>query len=356
MPTPVDNVPWTGVPHLVLRAPGSLDRQHTFATFVVGDSNRFALGACLAVAERPGARYNPLLIHGGRGLGKTHLATAIGNAVLGRVPSSRVVQLSADAFMRDLLRALRHDSMESFKSHLREVDLLIVDDVQLLAGRPRTQEEFFHTFNALHDHDRQIVLTSDRSPKAITRLEERLRNRFEWGLVVEIEPLDQGTKLALLHRAGVAIGGVLPDDVAQLLATCASTVRELETLAARTRARAGLTRRRVTVEVAGEVIEASVRSAEVTFDSISRAVCEQFALRPSELRSRRRTQKVAVPRQLAMYLCRRLTRASYPQIGELFGRDHSTVMHATDATERRRKTDASFHATVEALERRIRGD
>ena len=356
MPTPVDNSPATGVPRLELRAPDSLDPRLTFATFVVGDSNRFAHAACRTVAERPGERYNPLLIHGGRGLGKTHLATAIGHALLERAPTGRVVHLSAGAFMHDLRRALRRDGMEALKRHLRDADLLIVDDVQLLTGRPRTQEEFFHTFNALHDRDRQIVLTSDRVPKAIPRLEERLCNRFEWGLVVEIQPLDVVTKLALLERSTPPGGVPLPDDVAERLAEHAGTARELYTLAERTRARAGLTRRRLSVEVVEEVLETVHRSAEVSFDSISRAVCEQFAIRMSELRSRRRTQNVAVPRQLAMYLCRRLTRASYPQIGELFGRDHSTVMHAADATERRRQTDAAFHLTVAALERRIRGD
>jgi chromosomal replication initiator protein len=352
----VDNLPGGGVPALVLRAPDGPDPRLTFATFVVGDSNRFAHGACRAVAERPGEHYNPLLIHGGRGLGKTHLATAIEQALLERAPTSCVTHLSADAFMHDLLRALRHDQTEAFKRRLREVDLLIVDDVQLFAGRQRTQEEFFHTFNTLHDRNRQIVLTCDRPPKAIPRLEERLCNRFEWGLVVEIEPLDLATKLILLERNASQQGVPLPDDVAQVLAASATNARELEMLATRTRERAGLTRRRVTVEVAQEVLEVSRRRAQVSFDSISQAVCEQFAVRPSELRSRRRTQDVSVPRQLAMYLCRRLTRASYPQIGELFGRDHSTVMHAADATERRRKTDAVFHATVEELERRIRGD
>jgi chromosomal replication initiator protein len=351
----VDNSPETGVPRLVLRAPGTLDPALTFTTFVVGEPNRFAHGACLTVAERPGAQYNPLFVHGGRGLGKTHLATAIGNAILERAPATRVIQLSADAFMRDLQHALRLDRMESFKHHLRDVDLLIVDDVQQLAGRQRTQEEFFHTFNALHDQDRQIVLTSDRAPKAIPRLEERLRNRFEWGLVVGIEALDVPTKLALLERHPAG-SPPLPDDVAQLLAEHAQTARELDMLAERTRGRAGLTRRRITVDLAAEILESTRRSAEVSFDSISRAVCERFAIRPSELRSRRRTQQVAVPRQLAMYLCRRLTPASYPRIGELFGRDHSTVIHATEATERRRKTDAAFHAAVEDLERRIRGE
>ena len=350
----MDNSPGTGVPRLELRAPGSLDPRLTFATFVVGDPNRFAHGASLAVAEQPGAHYNPLLIHGGRGLGKTHLATAIGHVLLERAPRSRVIQLTAEAFKRDFIHSFRLDRMESFKRHLRDVDLLIVDDVQLLAGRQRTQEEFFHTFNALHDLGRQIVLTADRAPKAIPRLEERLCNRFEWGLVVEIQALDVATKLALLGRhAGVA---PLPDEVARLLAEHSTTVRELDTLAERIRSRAGLTRRRISVEVAQEVLDSSRRSAGVSFDSISRAVCERFAVRPQDLRSRRRTQQVAVPRQLAMYLCRRLTHASYPRIGELFGRDHSTVMHATDATERRRQTDADFHATVEELERRIRGD
>jgi chromosomal replication initiator protein len=356
LPTPVDNSPGTSVPRLALRAPDGLDPELIFDSFVVGDSNRFAHDGCRAVAARPGGHYNPLLIQGGRGLGKTHLATAIGHVVRERSSSSRVIQLSADAFMRDLLRAIRFDQMESLRRRLRDVDLLIVDDVQFFAGRQRTQEEFFHTFNSLHDQNRQIVLTSDRPPKEIPRLEERLRNRFEWGLVVAIQPLDFATKLGLLQRDMTLRNLVLPDEVSEVLVEHAANARELAALVRRIRARAGVTGRRVTMDVAREVLDVLARSAEVSVESISRAVCERFAVRPSELRSRRRTRKVAVPRQLAMYLCRRLTRASYPQIGELFGRDHSTVMHATEATERRRKVDAAFHATVEELERRIRGD
>jgi chromosomal replication initiator protein len=344
-----------GLPRLELRPPGNLDPRLTFASFVVGESNRFAHAACRSVAEQPGTHYNPLFIQGGRGLGKTHLATAIGHAILERRPTARVIQLTGEAFKRDMLRALRVDRMESFRRHLRDVDLLIVDDVHLLAGRERTQEEFFNTFNALHDLDRQIVLTSDRAPKAIPRLQERLRNRFAWGLVAEIEPLDVVDKLALLERSSP--GGVpLPADVARLVAEHAITVLELEALAERIRLRAGATRRGMSVAVAEEVLGSTRGRAEVSFDVIARAVCEQFSVRPNDLRSRRRTQDVAVPRQLAMYLCRRLTHASYPRIGELFGRDHSTVMHATDATERRRRTDIAFHAAVEEIERRIRGD
>jgi chromosomal replication initiator protein len=352
----VDNSPGTGVPRFELRAPGTLDPHHTFATFIVGSCNRFAHAACQAVSEQPGTHYNPLLIHGGPGLGKTHLATAIGHAILERTPSARITRLSADGFMRDLLNALRGDRMASFKRHLRDVDLLIVDDVQLLAGRQRTQEEFFHTFNALHDQDRQIVLTSDRAPKAIPRLEERLRNRFEWGVVVEIEPLDMDIKRRLVEQSAARTGFSLAEDVALFLAEEAGNPRQLELLVSRSRARAGLTGRRIGLDVAREVVESARRTADVSFDTIAKAVCERFSVRAAELRSRRRTQTVAVPRQLAMYLCRRMTTASYPQIAELFGRDHSTVMHATAATERRRKADAAFHATVEELERRIRGD
>jgi chromosomal replication initiator protein len=337
----------------------SLNPKYTFANFVVGASNQFAHAAAKAVATQPGDHYNPLFIYGGVGLGKTHLVSAIGHDILGRHALARIACLSSSAFMNDLINSLRRDRMSDFKERFRRVDVLILDDVQLLAGRERTQEEFFHTFNTLYDHRRQIVLTSDKVPKDIPDLEERLRNRFEWGLIADIQPPDVETRVAIVEKKAEAEGIPLANDVALFLATqIASNVRELEGSLTRLGAYASIARRPITVEFAREVLQRTLKSAEpsVTFDSIAGTVCDHFSLRPTDLRSKRRTRNVVVPRQLAMYLCRRLMHASFPHIGELFGRDHSTVIHAASVTERRIKEDAAFQATVERLERAIRGE
>jgi chromosomal replication initiator protein len=335
-----------------------LNPKYIFANFVVGASNQFAHAACKAVATQPGDHYNPLFIYGGVGLGKTHLVNAIGHEILERNSIARIAYLSSEAFMNDLISSLRRDRMGDFKERFRKVDVLILDDVQLLAGRERTQEEFFHTFNTLYDQRRQIVLTSDKVPKDIPDLEERLRNRFEWGLIADIQPPDVETRVAIIEKKAEMEGIPITDEVALFLGSeLASNVRELEGSLTRLGAYASIRRCRITVDFAREVLQTVLREQRpnISFDDIATAVCDHFSLRPTDLRSKRRSRNVAVPRQLAMYLCRRLLNASFPHIGDLFGRDHSTVIHATAVTERRIKEDAAFQAMAERLERTIRG-
>ncbi len=340
-----------------LAARAALNPRYTFASFVVGASNQFAHAACRAVATQPGDHYNPLFVYGGVGLGKTHLVNAIGHHVLAKRPDAGVAYLSSDTFMTELIASLRRDKMEEFKQRFRHVDLLILDDVQLLSGRERTQEEFFHTFNSLHEKRRQIVLTSDKVPKDIPDLEERLRNRFEWGLIADIQPPDVETRMAIVEKKAEIEGIPLGQDVAQYLAQhFSSNVRELEGSLTRLGAHASLHRRTIDVDYAREVLETlrAEKPVRVTFDAITAAVCEHFALKLGDLRSRRRSRHIAVPRQVAMYLCRRLMGTSLPRLGEMFERDHSTVFHAVEATEKRLKEDVSFQAAVEQLEQRIR--
>ena len=335
----------------------ALNLKYTFRNFVVGASNQFAHAASKAVASQPGDHYNPLFIYGGVGLGKTHLVNAIGHQVLERNEATRIAYLSSEVFINDLISSLRRDRMGEFKERFRKVDLLILDDVQSLAGRERTQEEFFHTFNTLYDQRRQIVLTSDKVPKDIPELEERLRNRFEWGLIADIQPPDVETRVAIIEKKAEMEGIPLPNEVALFLGSeFASNVRELEGSLTRLGAYASMRRQPITVEFAREVLQTVLKPQvpSVAFDDIVAAVCSHFSLRPGDLRSKRRSKNVVVPRQLAMFLCRRLMSASFPHIGELFGRDHSTVIYATTVTERRIKDDAAFQATVERLERSIR--
>jgi chromosomal replication initiator protein len=330
--------------------------KYTFDNFVVGASNQFAHAASKAVANQPGDHYNPLFIYGGVGLGKTHLVNAIGHQVLDRNENARVVFLSSESFMNELIAALRRDRMDEFKARFRRIDVLIVDDVQFLAGRERTQEEFFHTFNSLYDGHHQIVLTSDKFPKEIPDLEERLRNRFEWGLIADIQPPDVETRIAILEKKAEFEGIELPQDVANFLATnIDSNVRELEGSLTRLGAFASLNKCPITVDFARDVLQSVLRDRTdraITIESIQKAVCDFFRIRPNDLRSKRRTRTIALPRQVAMYLCRRYTNASFPVIGDRFGgRDHSTVIHAAQVIERRLREDPGFRATVERIER-----
>lgn len=339
------------------KRPSSLIPKYTFDNFVVGASNQFAHAASKAVANQPGDHYNPLFIYGGVGLGKTHLANAIGHQILDQHPTRRVVYLSSESFMNELITALRRDRMDDFKGRFRRIDVLILDDVQFLAGRERTQEEFFHTFNSLYEAHRQIVLTSDKFPKEIPDLEERLRNRFEWGLIADIQPPDMETRVAILQKKAEAESIDLPHDVAMFLAAnIDSNVRELEGSLTRLGAFASLNKCEISVEFARQVLQSILREKDstVTIESIQKAVCEFFHVRLAELRSKKRTRTIAVPRQVAMYLCRRHTQASFPTIGERFGgRDHSTAIHAMQVIEQRVKEDPAFRAQVERIERML---
>jgi chromosomal replication initiator protein len=344
-------------PPAAARRSASLLPKYTFSNFVVGASNQFAHAASKAVASQPGVHYNPFFIYGGVGLGKTHLVNAIGHEICERNANARVVYLSSESFMNELISALRRDRMDEFKGRFRKVDVLILDDVQFLAGRERTQEEFFHTFNSLYESHRQIVLTSDKFPKEIPDLEERLRNRFEWGLIADIQPPDVETRVAILEKKAEDEQIELPSDVAMFLASnINSNVRELEGSLTRLGAFASLNKCAITVDFAREVLHSILREKDrvVTIESIQKAICDFFNLRPSELRSKKRTKNVALPRQVAMYLCRRHTGASFPVIGDRFGgRDHSTVIHAANAVERRMREDVTFRTTVERIERMI---
>ncbi len=340
-----------------LNRPSTLIAKYTFDNFVVGASNQFAHAASKAVANLPGNHYNPLFLYGGVGLGKTHLVNALGHQILNRESDKRVVYLSAESFMNELIAALKRDRMDDFKNRFRRVDVLILDDVQFLAGRERTQEEFFHTFNSLYESRRQIVLTSDKFPKEIPDLEERLRNRFEWGLIADIQPPDVETRIAIVQKKAEAERIDLPHDVALFLATnIDSNVRELEGSLTRLGAFASLNKCEITVEFARDVLQSILRERKstITIDSIQKVVCEYFRIRPSDMRSKKRTRTIAVPRQVAMYLCRRYTDASFPAIGDRFGgRDHSTVIHAAQVVNQRIKDDPTFEATVERLQRML---
>ncbi|HVM95498.1 MAG TPA: chromosomal replication initiator protein DnaA [Candidatus Acidoferrales bacterium] len=337
------------------RRSSTLIPKYTFDNFIVGASNQFAHAACKAVANLPGNHYNPLFLYGGVGLGKTHLVNAIGHQILDRESDRRVVYLSSESFMNELINALRRDRMDDFKARFRRVDTLIVDDVQFLAGRERTQEEFFHTFNSLYESRRQIVLTSDKFPKEIPELEERLRNRFEWGLIADIQPPDMETRVAILEKKAEVEHIELPHDVALFLASnIDSNVRELEGSLTRLGAFASLNKCEITVDFSRQVLQNILRekSSAITIDSIQRAVCDFFHVRPADLRSKKRTRIVALPRQVAMYLCRRYTDASFPAIGDRFGgRDHSTVIHATQVVEQRIKEDPTMRAAIDRLQR-----
>ncbi|MDE0212814.1 MAG: chromosomal replication initiator protein DnaA [Deltaproteobacteria bacterium] len=332
--------------------------RYTFENFVVGTSNQFAHAACLAVASRPAEHYNPLFIYGGVGLGKTHLVNALGNRLMEQGASQKVVYTTSESFMNSLISSLRRDRMNEFKNHFRSIDVLILDDIQFIAGKERTQEEFFHTFNSLYENHKQIILTSDRFPKEIPDLEDRLRNRFEWGLTADIQPPDIETRIAILLKKAEEEEIDLPYEVADFVAAhIRSNVRELEGSLTRLGAFAALTKVDITIDLAREALKHTLRENEekVTVRNIQRAICEHFDVKISDLKSKQRTKKVAVARQVAMYLCRKYTATSYPAIGAEFGgRDHSTVIHASKTIARKATTDPEIKATVERLERQLK--
>jgi chromosomal replication initiator protein len=331
--------------------------KYTFENFVVGASNQFAHAASMAVANQPGDHYNPLFIYGGVGLGKTHLANAIGHRAVATRAGLKVFYLSSESFMNELIGSLRRDKMDEFKTKFRNIDILIVDDVQFIAGKERTQEEFFHTFNSLYESHKQIVITSDKFPKEIPGLEDRLRNRFEWGLIADIQPPDIETRVAIIQKKAEGEGTQLPHDVAIFLAAnIESNVRELEGSLTRLGAFSSLTKSVITVDLAKEVLHNTLKGGkkEITVESIQKAICDFYNLKVNDLKAKRRTKNIALPRQVAMYLCRKYTETSFPGIGDKFGgRDHSTVIHASKTIEKRIKEDPYMQNTIERLERNL---
>lgn len=337
---------------------GQLVPRFTFDTFVVGASNQFAHAAARAVAGRPAKHYNPLFLYGGVGLGKTHLVSAIGHHIRRNQPQVQVAYLTAEEFTTQLIDSLRKERMDAFRSACRRVDVLILEDVQFLAGRERTQEEFFHTFNTLYANHRQIILTSDKVPRDIGGLEERLRNRFEWGLIADIQPPDMETRVAILERKAEIDGLRLPREVAMYVASVVKTnVRELEGCLTRLGLYASLRNRPITLEFAEEVLPPVLlpRSQNVTVEKIQATVARHFSLHLRDLLSRSRARQVVVPRQIAMFLTRELTNASFPAIGDAFGgRDHSTVIHACALIKRRVTCDQDLQRAITKLTDELR--
>jgi chromosomal replication initiator protein len=332
---------------------GSLIPRYTFDSFIVGPSNQFAHAACRAVAETPSRSYNPLFIHGGVGLGKTHLMHAIGHYVVQHHPRLSLLYISSERFMNEMINAVRFDRILDFRSRYRSVDVLLVDDIQFVSGKEGTQNEFFHTFNALHDAQKQIVISSDRPPHEIPALEERLRSRFEWGLIADINPPDIETKAAILKKKAEGEAVPLPDSVAMYLASRIKTnIRELEGSLIRLIAYASLTSKPLTIELAQEVLKNVIDNDEkaVTIEQIQKFVADYYQLKLAELKSRNNSKSVAMPRQVAMYLCKTLTHASLPEIGRSFGgKHHSTVIHSINKVEDLRKKDSDFDKQVTNL-------
>ena len=335
-----------------VNAPGGLNPRYTFDTFIVGPSNQFAHAACRAVAEAPSRSYNPLFIYGGVGLGKTHLMHAIGQYVL-QHSRLKLTYISSERFMNEMINSLRFDRVLEFRERYRSVDVLLVDDIQFVSGKEGTQTEFFHTFNALHDSQKQIVISSDRPPHEITQLEERLRSRFEWGLIADIQPPDIETKVAILKKKAETEAIPLPDGVALYIASrIKSNIRELEGSLIRLIAYASLTGRSLTLELAQDVLRNVLDHDEkaVTIEHIQKFVADYYQLKLAELKSRNNSKSVAMPRQVAMYLCKALTHASLPEIGRSFGgKHHSTVIHSIRKVEEMRKTDGDFNKAINNL-------
>ena len=329
----------------------SLNPKCSFQTFVVGSCNQFAHAAALAVAEAPGKTYNPLYVYGGVGLGKTHLMHAIGHAIKERNRYLRLSYISAERFMNELINAIRYDKTQTFREKYRSIDVLLMDDIQFMAGKERTQEEFFHTFNALYDGQKQIVITSDCPPREIPTLEERLHSRFEWGLIADIEPPDLETKVAILKRKADLDGVALPDDVAFFIASkVKSNIRELEGSLVRLIAISSLRGLPISKMLAQDAIRNIAEDDQpvgITIEQIQRAVAAHYKLRVDDLKSKNNSRQIAVPRQVAMYLCKRLTKHSFPEIGRDFGgKHHTTVIHSVEKIEALVSKDQNFHRVV----------
>ena len=335
--------------------------RYTFDSFVVGGSNQFAHAAALAVAERPSKAYNPLYLYGGVGLGKTHLMHAVGNQIQKKNRSVRLAYMSAESFMNELINAIRYDRTIQFRQKYRNIEVLLIDDIQFIAGKERTQEEFFHTFNALYDAQKQIVITSDCPPKQIPTLEERLHSRFEWGLIADIQPPDLETKLAILRKKAETDAFHLRNDVAIHIASgVRSNIRELEGALNRLSARAsldGVDAADIDIAYVKDVLLGfnAEENRAVSTDKVMRAVGSFFSLRPAQLKTKNNSRPIAMPRQIAMYICKELTGQWLPQIGRDFGgKHHTTVLHSIRKIESLRKKDSEVSAAVDAIEKSLR--
>jgi chromosomal replication initiator protein len=336
-----------------------LNPKYTFDSFVVGNSNRFAHAAALAVAESPGNAYNPLFIYGGVGLGKTHLMQAIGHYILARNSSARVVYVSCEAFLNEMIAALSRKDMGVFKSKYRDVDALMIDDIQFIAGKDQTQEEFFHTFNSLYEAGRQIVITSDRPPKDIATLEDRLRSRFEWGLTADIQPPDLETRIAILKRKADDESLVVPNDVVVFIANqIQSNIRVLEGALIRVIAYSSLIDSEISIDIAKQVLKDIIpmdKPHQLSIEYVQQIVAEYFSIRIDDLKSKSRARSVAYPRQIAMYVCRELTESPLARIGEEFGgRDHTTVIHACEKIAKESRQDSALAKAIKEIMDRLR--
>src|ERR1700731_1747459 len=332
-----------------------LSPKYTFGAFVIGAGNQFAHAASQAVAERPSKAYNPLFLYGGVGMGKTHLMQAIGHEVKRRQPQASICYISSEKFTNEMINSLRYDKMISFRDKFRNVDVLLIDDIKFLAQKERTQEEFFHTFNALHESMKQIVIASDRPPKELAEVEDRLRSRFEWGLSADIQPPDLETKVAILQKKSETESVTLPTDVALFIASNVRTnVRELEGALVRLIAWCQLNRVDITLSTTQQCLKQYIdmQVRKVTIEGIQRAVAEQFGMRVADLKQKNNSRNVVVPRQIAMYLAKQMTEASLPEIGRQFGnKHHTTVMHSIGKIDEQRRTDKDLHRTLNKLQR-----
>ncbi|MHB8828816.1 MAG: chromosomal replication initiator protein DnaA [Syntrophales bacterium] len=332
----------------------TLNSNYSFDRFVVGSSNQFAHAAAFAVAEQPAKNYNPLFIYGGVGLGKTHLVNAIGLKAIQLFPDMNVVYVSAEVFMNDLINCIRYDKMQKFRERFRNIDCLLMDDIQFIAGKERTQEEFFHTFNTLHDAGKQIVVTSDKFPKDIPNLEGRLRSRFEWGLIADIQPPDIETRIAILEKKANENNISLPGEVSLFLATQSeSNIRELEGYLIRVSAYSSLTSRAIDIDLTKEVLKQllyKTEKKEISIEDITKVVCSQLNVKLPEIKSNKKNKNIVEARQVAMFLAREMTNASFPDIGEkIGGRDHSTVIYSFNKIKKKLQSDKLLIETVEKI-------
>jgi len=331
----------------------NINKEYTFNKFISGSSNQFASAAAMAVANSPATIYNPLFIYGGVGLGKTHLINAIGNEIINTNKNINVSYYSSEKFTNELINSIRYGKMDEFRNRFRSIDVLLIDDVQFIAGKERTQEEFFHTFNSLYESHKQIVVTSDKFPKEIPGLEERLRSRFEWGLIADIQPPDVETKQAILEAKADQNKIILPKEVALFLSNSViNNIRELEGYLVRIGAYSSLTSTPITIDMAKTILKDIIveSSKELTIEDIQKKVAIHFNIKVSEMKSSKRVKTFVVPRQIAMYLCRQLTSSSFPEIGDHFGgKDHSTVIHAIRKIEKNMENDNHLRTTIKTI-------